>query len=54
MDGLDGAVLRRMGEADAWSRRDSTGPIWEVVAATVALRLLTYTPTAPSPMVVSL
>lgn len=54
VDGLDGAVLRRMGEADAWSRRDSTGPIWEVVAATVALRLLTYTPTAPSPMVVSL
>lgn len=54
VDGLDGAVLRRMGEADAWSRRDSTGPIWEVIAATVALRLLTYVEAAPAPMVVSL
>lgn len=53
IDGLDGATLRRMGETEAWSRRDSTGPIWAVVAATVALRALTYSPATPNPMVVS-
>lgn len=49
-DALDGAVLRRMGESEAWSRRDSHGPIWELIAATVALRAHTYTEIAPAPM----
>lgn len=53
IDGLAGARLRRMGDLTAWARRDSTGPIWEVVAATVALRVHTYTATVPAPLVVS-
>lgn len=50
---LDGAALRRLGEADAWSRRDSVGPVHELIAATVALRAATYTETAPAPLVIA-
>lgn len=53
LDALDGAVLRRLGETDAWSRRDSTGPIHELIAATVALRAATYTAAAPMPLVIA-
>lgn len=51
--GLGGAALRRLGEADAWSRRESTGPIHAVVAATVAYHAHTHAPTAPTPMAVN-
>lgn len=50
---LDGAALRCLGEADAWSRRDSVGPVHELIAATVALRAATYTETAPAPLVIA-
>ena len=48
---VDGAMLRRLGEADAWSRRDSTGPIWELAAATVAFHAHKLTRQAPAPFV---
>lgn len=51
--GLAGAALRRLGEADAWSRRESVGPVHDVIAATVALRAATYTESAPAPLVVA-
>ena len=49
---VEGAALRRLGETDAWSRRESTGPVHELIAATVAVRVCTYTYAAPTPMVV--
>lgn len=52
LDGLEGAALRRLGETDAWSRRDSVGPIHDVIAATVALRIHTFTHDTGKPMVV--
>lgn len=38
-DEMAGAALRRMGQAHAWDRAASVGPIPRTVAATVALRL---------------
>lgn len=50
---LEQATTRRLSESEAWSRRDSTGSIWEVIAATVALRLVTHTIKQPAPMIVT-
>lgn len=52
VDALDGAATRRLGESEAWSRRDSTGPVWDLIAATVALRVHTYQPAAPAPLII--
>ncbi len=53
VEGLQGATLRKLGELDAFSRRESTGPIWEVIAATVAHRVATHRLELPAPMVVA-
>ncbi|MDY3666271.1 terminase large subunit domain-containing protein [Schaalia hyovaginalis] len=54
LDAVNGAALRRLGEADAWSRRDSQGPIWELIAATVALRAHTYIATQAAPLIIGI
>lgn len=53
LSALDGAALRRLGETDAWSRRDSIGAIHHLTAATIALRVHTFTETAPAPMIIT-
>lgn len=52
ISGLEGAVLRRIGEADAWSRRESVGNIHDVIAATAAYHLLNISPIIPPPLMV--
>lgn len=51
-EGLAGSTLRRLGEAQAWSRQDTTGAVWNVIAATAALHLHTYTAAQPAPRII--
>lgn len=51
-DEMAGAVLRRMGQAQAWDRAASAVPIPRIIAATVALRLYDHgEPVRPAPAI---
>lgn len=53
VEALTGLALRKIGESEAISRRDSTGPVWDVIAATVAHRIATHSQAYAQPMVVA-
>lgn len=53
LEGLQGAALRRLGEREAFSRRESPALICEVIAAAVAHRLATHSLALPAPLVVA-